>query len=431
MVATHPTSWSVGTILLLLSPVFLLNGVSCMAPPGHTVSRDAWAETVAWMVQNGAKVNNHLRANVTFHGGLSVRGVVSTAKLDAPATLLHIPRKLWVTLDQFPKLRNASMPEIKQCQMESALFDQVKLALAVASEARKGDSSFWAPYLRILPELQDFEAFHAGFAEHSLLADFRALPAAETAYHMQIADNQTRKCVEAWQRSGEHPEELSWLTWNNVRLALAWVRTRTCSVDEGKIAMVPGFDMLNTAPTTSLNTIWWAGKEGFELQTIKSVAQSTELIDPYCATCDNNVLVGNWGVYLEDNINEIKSSNQIDCAARVFGSTQNSGKTFLEVTKSALQLDEVGSEAAKNWRAPRCKAATLSSSHQGLLRCSFARLAWEYCANQWGFNVSDSSSASSEISSSPLDGQTAEEDLDKKLALLSSTVRSQIHLRGS
>merc|ERR1719386_246867 len=140
---------------------------------------------------------------------------------------------------------------------------------------------------------------------------------------MQLSDNQTRQCVEAWQQTRDSPHELAGLTWNHVRLALAWVRTRTCSVDDGKIAMVPGFDMLNTAPTTSLNTIWWTSKEGFELQTIKAVAQSTELIDPYCATCDNDVLVGTWGVYLEDNVNQLKSQRDIDCAAHVFGSTPN------------------------------------------------------------------------------------------------------------
>merc|ERR1719265_3086257 len=54
------------------------------------------------MVQHGAKVNSHLKANATSHGGLSVRGVVSTTRLDAPAALLSIPRKLWVMLDHFP-----------------------------------------------------------------------------------------------------------------------------------------------------------------------------------------------------------------------------------------------------------------------------------------------------------------------------------------
>jgi len=381
------------------------------------------------MVQNGAQANEDLRANATLHAGLSVRGIVSTAKIAAPVALLHIPRKLWLTLENFPKLRNASMPSLKSCQMEPQLFNQLKLALAVAAETIKGDASFWAPYLSILPDLHDFEMFYPGFAERSLLADFRELPAAETAYHMQISDNQTQRCIDAWQKSSSKPQELSNLKWNDVRLALARVRTRTCSVDDGQLAMVPGFDMLNTAPTTSLNTIWWTSNSGFELQTIKSVAQGTELIDPYCATCDNDVLLGTWGVYLEDNVHRINSSKTVDCAAHVFGLTSNSGKALKEVTTSALQLDDQA--LSQNWLAPRCKAGTLSSGQQGILRCSFARLAWEYCADKWGFNVSDTLSTSLEVPSQSPDEHTAEDDLEKKLALLSRELHPRIHLRST
>lgn len=428
MVTANSTILSTRLVTLFLC-VFFLPSVASITLPSHTSRKDAWAETLLWMVRNGAKVNEHLKANETSHAGMDVRGVISTSTIDAPKTLLHIPRKLWLTLDNFPSLRNATMPVLKPCQMDVQLFNQVKLALAVASEVKKGNASFWSTYLRVLPGFDDFEAFYPGFAEHSLLADFRPLPAAETAYHMQISDDQTRKCIAAWQEISGHPPELAGLVWNDVRLALARVRTRTCSVDDGQMAMVPGFDMLNTAPTSSLNTMWWTSKDGFELQTIKSVAQDTELIDPYCATCDNDVLVGTWGVYLEDNINQVKARKDVDCAAHVFGSTPNSGRTFMQVTKAALQLDV---EASKDWRAPRCKAATLSSGHQGLLRCSFARLAWEYCADQWGFNVSDSGNgATSEVFASPSDEHAAEDDLDKKLALLSHTVHSQIHLRGS
>merc|ERR1719313_1516254 len=75
-----------------------------------------------------------------------------------------------------------------------------------------------------------------------------------------------------------------------------------------------------------------------------------------------------WGIYLEDNPNKLK--------------TGLSAEECAKLKKPALRALNVTS-LSQGWTAPRCHMATLKEK-AGPLRCSMARLSWEYCSGSWG-----------------------------------------------
>eukprot|EP00747_Dinoflagellata_sp_TGD_P103672 gnl/TRDRNA2_/TRDRNA2_169033_c0_seq2.p2 gnl/TRDRNA2_/TRDRNA2_169033_c0~~gnl/TRDRNA2_/TRDRNA2_169033_c0_seq2.p2 ORF type:complete len:102 (+),score=16.30 gnl/TRDRNA2_/TRDRNA2_169033_c0_seq2:160-465(+) len=95
-----------------------------------------------------------------------------------------------------------------------------------------------------------------------------------------------------------------------------------------------------------------------------------------------------WGIYLEDNdiVGDIASYDghgtlkpKRNCSA---GTGAGSSVTTLRgAAEAALQISSA--EAQPGLTAPRCKQAILDSQDSGLIRCSFARLAWERCGAEW------------------------------------------------
>merc|ERR1719171_3013558 len=59
------------------------------------------------MRDNDAVVDPHLVGSATVHGGVSIRGVISTEALANKEILLQVPRKLWMVSDHFPEIENS------------------------------------------------------------------------------------------------------------------------------------------------------------------------------------------------------------------------------------------------------------------------------------------------------------------------------------
>lgn len=173
-----------------------------------------------------------------------------------------------------------------------------------------------------------------------------------------------------------------------MQLAFANVRTRTYSTSEGH-AMIPGADLLNTAPGDSLNSEWDVSKSVFSIKVPTAVTARTEVYDVYCAACNNYRMLSIWGVYMEDNVNLVSDGSfrfrKLKCSAWTWG-RRHKLRTLVE---DSLDISEQGLAlvSSQNLTAPRCRhqALAVPQKDQGPLRCSLARLTWEYCANSWGY----------------------------------------------
>lgn len=284
------------------------------------------------------------------------------------------------TLDNFPELQSAPLEELAECKaaQENDDLNTLKMAAALALEERKGNASQFNFYLRGLPTLTDFRTFHPRFMATDLLADFGALPHAQVTPRMQKHDLNIQVCFERWQQVPRSP--VSEVHWDDIVLAMARYRTRRYTNGSNQMpVMVPGADLLNTEKLSTVNTVYKISNGTFSLVTNSTIQAGSELYDLYCDNCDNSFMMYVWGVYLEDNPNPIKFP-PVDCTARSNGGT---AKSLQEAAESVLDLDTLPVAQSEGWTAPRCRASSLASYKQGPLRCSLARLAWEYCGEEW------------------------------------------------
>merc|ERR1712232_995346 len=211
----------------------------------------------------------------------------------------------------------------------------------------------------------------------SLLRDFAGLHLSSRIQQMQTQDATMEACFKEWHKQPH--SKVSHLTWDEVFTALIRWRTRCYGVGGGT-ALIPGSDLLNTAP--DLNTGWKPPqKDGpFIVTVTRNVSVGTELYDSYCPSCDNLVFMSLWGIYVENNHHASNVwQKKSDCR-----SSTSSGGTMREVVEAALFVgsEDISLMLAQGWKAPRCKQSTLRQP-QGPLRCSMARLAWESCAKEW------------------------------------------------
>ena len=104
------------------------------------------------------------------------------------------------------------------------------------------------------------------------------------------------------------------------------------------------------------------------MKTKGPVAAGSELTNRFCTSdCNNRRMVFKWGIYFETNSNWFDDSDRTWC---------NNDKLRSE---ALLLLDSALSSPSH--KAPRCKKKIVGD--QAPLRCSLARLAWEYCSCRW------------------------------------------------
>merc|ERR1712232_765452 len=101
-----------------------------------------------------------------------------------------------------------------------------------------------------MPNMEDFKTFIPWMMEPALQSDFAALPLIADVHNQQAHFKTMQMCFDAWADEEESPAR--GLTWDQVLLAMTWLRTRSytlCdSADKPCLeALIPGCDMLNTA----------------------------------------------------------------------------------------------------------------------------------------------------------------------------------------
>lgn len=360
---------------------------------GEGSSTEAWKESAAWAVANGGSAHAGLAGSATRHGGATVRGIVATEPLPNGTLLLEVPRRLWLTLENFPAFRDARLDGLDGCPTERERL-MLQLSAVIATERRKGAASFYHVYLQKLPTLADFRAFHPRLAREQLLADFAALPLAEEMRAAQRKDEALKRCFAAWSRTPGSP--VAGLTWEDMEQAVFLVRTRAYNTagawGRWEPSLIPASDLLNVHPSkVSARWVPSGSVEGpttFKLFADSGpdrpeIAAGEELYEEYCGLCDNDRFMSIWGIYLEANRHRSKAA--VDCGATA-GSLESQARArkLRAAAEAALDVDGGAAALAAGWGAPRCKAATQADPDQGPLRCSLARLAWEHCAGAWG-----------------------------------------------
>lgn len=349
---------------------------------GRATGGDDWEDLAAWLRANGARVHRALKVSAARHGGFEVRGLLVNETLPKGAVLLRLPQQLWVGMHSFPELA-AGRRLIRECERPGESI--VTVAAGLALEARQGSASRYAPLLRMLPTLGDFRSFYPLLAEGPLLADFGELPVLRSLHAhdlMQMAE--VEACFSAWRAAPESP--LRGLSSEELLLFYYSLLTRRFEQSRSAVFIMPAADILNTAKGPDINANWEFRGDAFEIKATQALQPGTELLSLYCKACDNELMLHNWGVYLEDNPYKLNAIEAVNCSA-AWSRAERPGASAESLRAAALAVLEAESAehaGREGWNAPRCRPAALAGLEQGPLRCSLARLAWEKCAEQWG-----------------------------------------------
>lgn len=318
-----------------------------------------------------------------------VRSVITTVNQKRGNVIFRVPRKYWFTYDHGFKQRHRKLYNAKSMVCggkKTSVPKTFVLAAGLALEKKLGKKSQYYKFMQNLPKSMDYREFLPQAASPSTLADFGSMREARVARTRQEQDKRNWRCFRNLRRS---IPKLFKITWEDFEEALMQWRTRCYGIHgEGQIGtMVPGSDMLNVAEEPEINTHWNPDidilnpslEDMFEVKMTADAAAGSELYEGYCVKCHNSPLLQIWGVYLERNRFPLNPAAAPDCNAKV---TNGTAQTLREAALAMLNM----SDFSNDWNSPRCKSPDQwrgVDRDQGPLRCSFARLAWEYCGERW------------------------------------------------
>eukprot|EP00929_Paragymnodinium_shiwhaense_P001764 TRINITY_DN10199_c0_g3_i1.p1 TRINITY_DN10199_c0_g3~~TRINITY_DN10199_c0_g3_i1.p1 ORF type:complete len:551 (-),score=84.34 TRINITY_DN10199_c0_g3_i1:38-1690(-) len=387
-----PAGREASAIFILLSVIFYVwstTGADRHAAP----LTEEWTALRDWMTSRGAEFHPGMRLATVHHAGFGVRGVVTNSALEEGTVVARIPTSLFFTDSSASKglQMNIGSDDMARCQ---ALAGEIQLAAAFALELRKEmeatseakSISDWRPYLRIMPTMEDMRQSHPFLAGE----DVQALVALLPSLRMQRLAYLTRQrvsrgCFERWQQVARSP--VAGISWEDMVYSYILMFTRTFNLRAPggyhwtKTTFVPFLDMLNTVPDY-MASVRWEWKDGaVQVRTLRPVAAGEELHHAYCTNCDNEHVLGKWGVYYEDGKYAPSDFHKANCS-EVLG--QELGSTFRQQAEAGLDLSSASQALKEGWAAPRCKS---DLKQEGVLRCLLSRLAWEHCASDWGYEA--------------------------------------------
>eukprot|EP00929_Paragymnodinium_shiwhaense_P001762 TRINITY_DN10199_c0_g2_i1.p1 TRINITY_DN10199_c0_g2~~TRINITY_DN10199_c0_g2_i1.p1 ORF type:complete len:442 (-),score=100.49 TRINITY_DN10199_c0_g2_i1:76-1401(-) len=283
---------------------------------------------------------------------------------------------------------------VKRCnsvaaEMKLAAALALELGKAAAAESASKSKSAWRPYLRIMPTMDDMRQSQASLADGDVQEFMQMLPSVRSQRLAYLTKQRvSRGCFEGWQQAAESP--VAAISWEDMVYSYILMFTRTFDLRAPggyhwtKTTFVPFLDMLNTVPSYKANVRWDWQDGALQVKTLRNVTAGDELAQAYCTNCDNEHVLGQWGVYFEDSEYGLSGFGKPNCSdglRREDEKTQAVGKLRQEA-EAVLDLRSMRQALKEGWSAPRCKA---NSGHQGVLRCLLGRLAWERCASDWGY----------------------------------------------
>jgi protein-histidine N-methyltransferase len=255
----------------------------------HPEEDPSIANLVHWLERAGATIS---QIEVVSLGG-GERGIRALAGLAPKEPLLRIPRRCVLTVD------DARASEIGRLLDAHARFDDERTYLLafVLQEKERGESSFWKPFVDVLPK---------SFPTHPFFFDAQEISLLKGSFAQGMAEYQRARLADRHANLCRHVPGFERFTLEQFVWAHFAVVSRTFSViQNGRIAtcMVPLADMLNDG--RPWNTRWSLSEDGqsFEVQSVEAIAQGQELLTSYGSRHNLHLLI-QYGFVHEDNAHD-------------------------------------------------------------------------------------------------------------------------------
>jgi len=342
-----------------LSLVLGVAAQPAFAMPTGSPEKD-WTEVADYLRMGGATISSDVSLGLREHGGALIRSLVATRDIPEGTRLFSVPKKLMITLDNYPDLL-AAEPACSAA-VGSWRLQSLKEIVAVAMENQRG-SNLW---LKQMPSLTEFQAFHPVLARLQVQRDFQQLPLMERMHGKNAMEGQqlNKSCFDTWKRSSEAPPGLPGIDWDtDMQQALASWQSRQYGSRRTKYNRMVPPDFANCTYADGVNMEYFTDEsDTWSFWTKREVKAGEELFENYCSR-DNEKNMESFGVYLEDNPAKPPTVDESACRA------------LQPLIQKSLDAPSPGTTA----RVPKCKATTSSDPDQGPLRCNLARLAYEQC----------------------------------------------------
>jgi len=337
----------------------------------HTMFQDVFQ----WMEQHGANISKGIAVSSVPHGGISVRGLVSSSKISENENLVQVPKRLWFHVHNYPEIETADLSNIVACsEIGEDFLDVIITAAALALEAKKGNTSFYAPFFAYLPTLDEYRSFIPDMASDSIMQEFRSVHFVRHRLSRWRFELKTlRSCFEAWKRKPKAPAGISALDWDtDMQVARLHWQTRGYNSEKLGSIMVPLADLANARAGTGSNTWWVEEDDAFIVRSSHVIGVGSEVYEEYAKETHNADALYSWGMYFETNPMQ-QPPDSFD---------EESCTPDLRALVESI-LEDPQANKNKNLLAPRCKVSALRDQHQGPIRCSLARLSYETCSRFW------------------------------------------------
>ncbi|DAZ94728.1 TPA: hypothetical protein N0F65_012681 [Lagenidium giganteum] len=248
---------------------------------------------VTWLRENGAEFPKLAWPVVTPNG---LRGAVATGAIASGEAMLRIPKKLLISEELC--LQDTELKPIYEGNRDVFTRDDPVIALFLMRELTKGDASFYAPYLRILPyptTIQDWTEDELSELRDSYLVDMAKRRIAEVrVFYSRIFDRLDEKYPGRFPRSEYTFERFAWM-WKTIQ-------ARTFGRRLPWTALVPFADCLNHQNVATKYDFDVDGNGVFRLFPSRTNAyeQGSEVFNSY-GRRPNSQLLLDYGFALEHN----------------------------------------------------------------------------------------------------------------------------------
>jgi hypothetical protein len=344
----------------------------------NDLNTDAWRSGFESLLSQGAQVSDAVTSSRTSHGGFLVRGLSATKTIPNYTVIMSVPWNLILHGGVVHELDNIEFSPGPCTHMgDSNRFLEI---LALAIETERGKASKWSAYISSLPTMSDYKSYHPSTIGESLSQAFISLPFVGAVLEMKKRTEMQSACLQEIQAyTQESPLKHLIENISPEAFELASLRYSSRCYGSGdkdnNSYMVPITDMFNTAPRDDINVAWSFDEEGFKSTTYNTINAGGELYEAYCSECNNEIMMMNWGIFLEDSLDTQEDENRPAFAANFPLSCTGE---LREQVVSVLRSMDPG-----EFLAPRCKDEVFLHEDQGALKCNLARLAYQQCSPGW------------------------------------------------
>ena len=285
---------------------------------GGTSKRELEAALVQWLETNGVYLSDKAAWGKAAHPlkvesetvedfELSGRGVLARKDIQQGEQILTVPPQCLMT-------KAAAVQQLGPRVVTDSMGDYVALAMLLISERAKGASSFWAPYINILPTVEEVGQTWTWNEDDLAMLKGSSVTDSSDSLRRKLQRDLEQLTAETITPNGLDPAVFTWEAWE---WAFSMLFSRAINLRETEeLAMVPYADLLNHSPYCSsyffYNSIPFSKEREVALYADRNYAKNDQVLISY-GQKSNAELVLLYGFVVDRNLfDEVEISVALD-----------------------------------------------------------------------------------------------------------------------